>query len=157
MARPPLIPRSASWLALALAAPLALGVPAQGQDGSERPQVGLDQLLELPTGREYAVEKRGGMTRSEWRSRFVALREALAEARESLEKSEAQLEEVAASTEPWQLGPQLPGVTQADAPLDYRLRQEIRRFREEIERLEDRTAELKVQANLAGVPEDWRK
>ncbi len=137
---------------------LGVATAAAGQGAPQAPpKVGLDQLLELPTGRQYEVEKRGGMTRSEWRSRFLALRTELAEAKASLAKSENELEDVAASTEPWQLGPQLPGVTQADAPLDYRLRQEIRRYREQIERLEDRTTELQVQANLAGVPEAWRE
>jgi len=121
-----------------------------------KPRVGLDQLLELPTGRTYEVEKRGGMTRQEWTSRFTELTEGLREAREGLAKAETELEEVASSTEPWTLGPALPGVTSADAPLDYRLRQEIRRHRSEIERLEDRLIELQVQADLSGVPSDWR-
>jgi hypothetical protein len=45
----------------------------------------------------------------------------------------------------------------AEAPLDYRIRQTIKRHREEIKRLERQLRELEVEANLAAVPEDWRK
>ena len=44
-----------------------------------------------------------------------------------------------------------------EAPLDFQLRQELRRHREEVERLEGRLRELEIEANLAGVPEDWRE
>lgn len=136
---------------------LATALPVAAAEPEARPRVELDRLLELPSSREYTVDKRGGLTRSEWRGRFVELREKLRSEEEALAKAETELEEIAASTEPWQLGPPLPGVTQADAPLDYRLRQAIRRHRDEIERLEDRLTELRVQANLAGVPETWRE
>jgi hypothetical protein len=48
-------------------------------------------------------------------------------------------------------------MTNTDAPLDFRLRQEITRHKEEIERLKSARDSLEVEANLAGVPEDWRK
>ena len=44
-----------------------------------------------------------------------------------------------------------------DAPLDFQLRQEIKRHREEIEHLEQQLQELEIEANLAGVPEEWRQ
>ena len=132
----------------------ALAAPASAQQ--DPPRVGLDQLLELPGGRTYEIEKRGGRTHSEWRKRFSRVREALAEEKEALELAERELEEIAASTEPWQIAPPLPGATSVDAPLDYRLRQEIRRHRSEIERLEERLLELQVEADLASVPPEWR-
>ncbi len=150
--------RASLWLAaLALLGPSPVGAqqdPAAAPD--ETPRVRLDQLLELPAGRTYQVEKRGGMTRQEWTGRFQELIDGLRETKESLDKAETELEQVAGEAEPWTLGPALPGVTGAEAPLDYRLRQEIRRHRSEIERLEDRLTELEVQADLAGVPESWR-
>ncbi len=152
--------------ALLLPTSLAVGlaIPAQAQQSAPPapasgagPGVSLDRLLELPRGRRYEVDKRGGSTQSEWRKRFRSVREKLEAEREALEKAESELEEIAQSTEPWQLGPPLPGVTTADAPLDYRLRQEIKRHRREVERLEERLTGLGVEADLAGVPEDWRQ
>jgi hypothetical protein len=43
-----------------------------------------------------------------------------------------------------------------DAPLDYQLRVAIRRHRSEIERLERKLKQLEIEANLAGVPPEWR-
>lgn len=120
------------------------------------PQVGLDRLLELPGGRTYEIEKKGGRTPSEWRKRFSEIRDALALEEAALADSERELEEIAASTEPWQIAPPIPGATTVDAPLDYRLRQEIRRHRSEIERLEARLQNLQVEADLASVPPEWR-
>ena len=45
----------------------------------------------------------------------------------------------------------------SDAPLDYRLRNKIRQHKAEVDRLEKRLQDLEVEANLAGVPEDWRE
>ncbi len=44
-----------------------------------------------------------------------------------------------------------------NSPVDYGLKQEIRRKREEVERAERSLRDLIVEANLAGVPEDWYK
>jgi hypothetical protein len=43
-----------------------------------------------------------------------------------------------------------------DSPIDFQLRSELRRHREEVERLERKLRQLDIEANLAGVPEDWR-
>ena len=135
----------------------AASIPsARAEETAPAPRVGLDRLLELPAGKEYVVDKRGGRTRSEWRNRFTEVENGLAEAEEALAKAETELEEVAGEHTPWQISA-LPGVTTADAPLDYRLRQEIRRQRSQIEILKDRRTELAVQADLAGVPPEWRQ
>jgi len=47
-------------------------------------------------------------------------------------------------------------VSANEAPLDFKLRQEMRRQREDVEHAERHLEELTVEANLAGVPEDWR-
>ena len=47
--------------------------------------------------------------------------------------------------------------TTAETPLDYKLSQDLRRSREEVERAERQLQDLGVEANLAGVPEDWRQ
>ena len=119
----------------------------------------LDQLLKLPATLDYSVEKRGGRTEGEWRSRFKELRTALEAEQEGLELAEEDLDRVAGTSDAWSVAPPMPGMSAAaaDAPLDYRIRQTINRHRQEIERLERQIRELEVEANLALVPEDWRK
>jgi hypothetical protein len=118
----------------------------------------LDQLLKLSSTLDYSVEKRAGVTPGEWRSRFQELRTALATEREGLERAEKDLEQVAGTADAWLVGPPMPGMSgaAAEAPLDFRIRQAIKRHRQEIERLERQIRELEVEANLAAVPEDWR-
>jgi hypothetical protein len=117
---------------------------------------GLDRLLKLPEGQSYGVDRRGGLSRGEWRARFIELREAIAGEKRGLVAAQLRLDEVASSTSNWQMAP-IPGLeVSPDAPLDYQLRHVIRRHKSEIERLENRLSELEIEANLAGVPEDWR-
>ena len=40
--------------------------------------------------------------------------------------------------------------------MSYKLRQDIRRQREDVGRAERRLRELEVEASLAGVPAEWR-
>jgi hypothetical protein len=115
--------------------------------------VGLDQLLKLPASAEYGVERRGGLTRGEWRQRFARVDGKLEQERQALAAAQGELEKIAGSATQWLVGP--PGTTNTEAPLDYRLRQEIKRRKEEIERLEKDKSDLDVEANLAGVPPDW--
>jgi hypothetical protein len=155
-----------------LALGLALAGPAGAQEPAEPPSTvepsgtaeppgtaepaQLDQLLKLPGGHSYGVDRRGGLSRGEWRTRFLELRTALEAERKALGAAEAKLDEVAGSASNWQMAP-LPGLEPSpDAPLDYQLRVEIRRHRSEIERLEKKIREVEIEANLAGVPEEWR-
>jgi len=130
-----------------------------GASAGDPPRVDLDQLLKLPSTYDYSVEKRGGRTEGEWRSRFRELRDSLAAEREGLAAAEEDLDRVAGTADAWQVAPPVPGMAGAgaDAPLDYRIRQAINRHRGEIERLERQLRELEVEANLAMVPEDWRQ
>jgi hypothetical protein len=147
---------------LLAAAPAAPQSPPPGtQPGSPEtaPQVELDRLLKLPAGSDYSLERRGGLTPGEWRARFQEIQTALEAEREALAVAEADLDRVAGSADAWQVGPPIPGMSGAgsDAPLDYRIRQTINRHRLEIDRLERQLRSLEVEANLAGVPEDWRQ
>ena len=128
-------------------------------DGTGRPPVSLDRLLELPSGLDYGVEERGGRTPGEWRSEFRTLRARLAYEERQLEAAQAELQKIAGSSSSWSVGPPIPGATAAnsEAPLDYRLRQEINRHKGEIEALERALRALEVEANLAGVPAQWRE
>jgi hypothetical protein len=61
-------------------------------------------------------------------------------------------------TSNWKVG--APGVQAAasdNSPVNYGLRQEIKQNREDVARAERKLRELIVEANLAGVPENWYK
>jgi hypothetical protein len=120
------------------------------------PQVDLDSLLKLPKSMRYDVERKGGSTRGEWRERFVTLRGELADEREVLESAKLSLEKAASGADAWTFSPAgIGNVT--DSPVDYKLREKIRQGEAEVARLERSLRELEVEANLAGVPEDWRR
>jgi hypothetical protein len=156
-------------LAWALAAAMTAGAApagdpagdakAPGREGSagEAGRPSLDQLLELPKGLDYGGQRRGGLTRGEWRSRFQGLRKALDAEQRALDAAKKELGEIAGSSDAWSVGPPIPGAGSSDTPLDYRLRQEINRHKDEVDRLERALRELAVQADLAGVPEEWRE
>jgi hypothetical protein len=107
---------------------------------------------------EVSAPRYGGATRSEWQARFAEARAERARAQAALDSAHEELAKIAADTEQWQM--QAPGLGgQASGggtgPLNYRLRQEIRRQRDEIENADRRLQELLVEARLAGVPEAW--
>jgi len=131
---------------------------AAGEDSPVVAPVALERLLKLPDSLDYSVPRRAGITRPEWRVRFESLRRELEEERQQLEEAQAELAKVAGSVDAWQVGPAIPGVEGGgDAPLDYRLRQEIRRHRDAIQHLERELRALEVEANLVSVPPDWRE
>ena len=156
--------RRAGWLFVAvLLLAAGAGQAAWGEEGTvaapapaqEQPTE-LDRLLKLPAGQSYGVDRRGGLSRGEWRARFVEVQDALATERKGLGEAEAKLDETASSASNWQVAP-VPGMQPSpDAPLDYQLRVSIRRHRSEIERLERKLKQLEIEANLAGVPPEWR-
>ena len=148
---------------LMLAAAFSLPARGQGEMAADSkptnaPEGGaqLDQLLKLPEGQSFGVERRGGLSRGEWRTRFSEVQDALGTERKGLAEAEARLDHTAGSTSNWKVAP-VPGLQPSpDAPLDYQLRVEIRRHKSEIERLERKLRQLEIEANLAGVPPEWR-
>jgi hypothetical protein len=117
--------------------------------------VSLDKLLKLPDTMEYDVERRGGATRSEWRTRFREARGALEKAKARKAEAQKKLED-AASDSSWRFAP--PGASgTTEATENYKLVQEVKRQDAEIQRLDKHLRDLEVEANLAGVPEDWRQ
>jgi len=147
-------------LGVALAAPASI---ARAQQEPEAPakDVSLEKLLTLPesiSAAPSAQARRGGKTRSEWQARFEQARAELAKAKQGLEDSRKELEEVAPD-QAWSMS--APGLPAQAAPsetsIDFRLRQQIRKQREDLERAEHQLDELAVEANLAGVPEEWRE
>jgi hypothetical protein len=123
------------------------------------PAVPLERLLKLPdsVATPSSQPRRGGKTRAEWQEMFEKARADLAKAHQGLEDSRKELEEVAPD-QAWSMS--APGLAAQASPsetsIDFRLRQQIRRQREDLERAERRLQELGVEANLAGVPEAWR-
>ena len=80
---------------------LLAAAPAFSQDpdpaapdasGGDSPRVDLERLLKLPSSLDYSVEKRGGLTPGEWRSRFEEIRTALEKEREGLAGAEEDLD-----------------------------------------------------------------
>jgi len=137
------------------AAPSEAPAPAPG-DAAPATGVALDQLLTLPSNRTYSVERKGGLTRSEWRSRYGEVRGDLQKERDALEETQGKLEDAGGGQ--WSVNP-IPGsdTDTSRSPIDFQLRTQLRKQREEIDRLERKVRQLDIEANLAGVPEEWRR
>lgn len=154
---------------LARIAPLLLilhgaGAPARAEEPSQAAgdavpsPVGLEALLRLPAQRP--VPEQDPMTagaRKEWEARFAKARGDLEAARAALAGSQAELETLASDSSAWQMAPPGASANMENSPVSYKLRVEIRRLREEVERAERALEELRIEANLAGVPEDWQR
>ncbi len=138
-----------------LLASLAVGAAAE-EPAPANPPVRLDKLLKLPTSVEYDMEKRGGATRTEWKSRFKEASSDLASAKKDLDAALGKLEKAAEGADSWRFVPPGGDVT-AENQENVRLRQDVTRKREEVARAEKRVRDLEVEGNLASVPDDWRQ
>ena len=161
--------RLAAFIALLLAASIAIGdacaawaagAESSGSASGSAPPASaapdLEHLLKLPDT-DYGFEKKGGATRSEWRSRFLEARSGLEAAQAALAKAEHALAGAAGDNKAWTFTPPgLPAGANMNETDDAQLRQEVKKDRAEVDRAQTRLRELEVQANLAGVPEDWR-
>jgi hypothetical protein len=137
---------------------LLLAGAAAAEETEAAPAVELDRLYRLPDSVDTGGERLGSATRTEWRARFASALAERAAAQAALEEAQKELGEAADGADPWQIAP--PGVQTtgaSEAPVSYQLRQEVRRQREEVDRSERRLRELTIQADLAGVPADWRE
>ncbi len=143
-----------SWLLACLAGPAAADTEAATPPKS----VTLDQLLTLPSALPVESGQRGGLTRAEWSGRFAEAEAEVEAAQADLDASLDKLSELVGETSNWQVG--APGVQAAPSEkttVNYGLKQEIQRKREDVARAERRLRDLIVEANLAGVPEEWYK
>jgi hypothetical protein len=138
-------------------------LPARAEDPSKTATdavpspVGLDALLRLPEqSPKPETESAGVGDRKEWEARFAAARTELELAREALAASQAELGELAVDGNAWQMAPPGAGANTENSPVSYKLRQDIRRQRGDVEQAERALTELRIEANLAGVPEDWQ-
>lgn len=148
------------WLVCAALCAGALGLPAGAEEATAPPgpPVELERLLKLPRSLEVEANLRGGATRGEWRERFEQADRELADAEAELAKARAELEELASESDSWQIAaPGAAPVSSENTTISYSLRQRMRTGREDVERARRALSELEIEANLAGVPEDWRR
>jgi len=100
-----------------------------------------------------------GASEDEWRRRFSRAEKAIVDAQAELAETRRELDGLAESggSSQWSVAP--PGAAGADqstSPLSFKLRQELQRNREALDAAEKALRELKIEADLAGVPADWR-
>ena len=134
----------------------SIGATAGEEGASRAGEVELERLLRLPDSFDAGGERRAGSTATDWRSRFQKARNDVDVARQGLQLAQEELESLAGDSGSYQMA--APGATELqNSPISFRLRQDIRRQREELERGEKRLRALTVEANLADVPEDWRE
>jgi hypothetical protein len=155
---------------------LAVSSPALAEDGaSELPAaesetdgqaasaeveapVDLETLLRLPDSYRTVSERRGGIEKGEWQARFGEARGNVGAKNADLDRLQEKLSGLASTGGQWQAG--APGLASPDSQhqtLSYKLRQELRGARTAIDEAERGMLELGVQADLAGVPDDWRQ
>lgn len=133
------------------------GAPATGARGGDE----IDSLLKLPDGYlTPGVGRVAGAGEAEWRRRFERAHAGLDRAQRALEQTRSSLDEAAASggASQWSVAP--PGASNSggpsNSPLSFKLSQELSRNREALEAAEKALRELRIEADLAGVPAAWR-
>lgn len=150
---------SGALAAVLIALALPVGAePGEATDATAPPGVDLDSLFRLPKDSPRVEEPRpGGLSRKQWGERFEIATGDVAKSRAALRKAQDALEEKAAGTDAWQLAAPGAPAGSDNSPLSYKLRQEIRQQRDELAAAERRYEELRIEANLAGVPEAWQQ
>jgi len=131
--------------------------PAEPEDATPPPSVELDSLLKLPSDMSFQNERRHGASVEEWKARFREGRAEIRHAQEELERTKTELDELAGGGAggQWNIAP--PGSNQTEVqPLSYKLREELKRNRARLAEAERKYKQLQVEADLAGVPQDWR-
>ncbi len=144
-----------------------VGSPSASGSGSPSGQTvpqggpGLDALLRLPTGFSTGDQRSvAGAGEAEWRRRFAKARDELEAARAELAATRRELDSVAegGGSSQWSVAP--PGASESGgpgtSPLSFKLRQDLKRDRERLEQNERAMRELRIEADLAGVPPEWR-
>jgi hypothetical protein len=152
------VPIPALLLILQVAAlPARSEDPSNTATGVPPSPVGLDALMRLPAQTPTPQQEESDLgDRKEWEARFAKARADLETARGALAASQAELGELASDGSAWQMAVPGAGANAENSPVSYKLRQDIRRQRGEVAEAERALQELRIQANLAGVPEDWQ-
>ncbi len=139
--------------------PTKSGANAQGP-APRRKTGDLDSLLRLPNDflGGSGSQTVAGASRSEWHRRFVKAASELVQARKALEATKRELDGVAESGggSQWSIAPPGGESAPSSSPLSFKLRQQLRGDRERIEMAERALRDLRIEADLAGVPQSWR-
>jgi hypothetical protein len=141
-----------------LIVPLVGAAAADAEVDPPPKSVTLDQLLTLPSALPVGSVQRAGLTRAEWSGRFAEAQTNLETAKTDLDESLERLSELVGKTSNWKVA--APGAQAGagdDSPVNYGLKQEIRQKREDVTRADRKRRDLIVEANLAGVPENWHE
>jgi hypothetical protein len=132
--------------------------PAETEPAAQpAPPVAYDALFRLPSGEAQRPAAGPALDRKRWEERFATVRGELDGARGQLARAQTELEALAHKSESWQMAAPGAQPTAENSPVSYKLRQEIRQYREDVGRAERRLRELEVEASLAGVPVEWRQ
>ena len=122
---------------------------------------GLDRLLQLPSGfLQPNARTVAGAGETEWERRFTVAQKRLESAVEMLAMTKSELGSVAdeGGSSQWAVAP--PGSSggsgPTNSPLSFKLRQDLLRHRDELDEAEKAVKELRIEADLAGVPVGWR-
>lgn len=136
---------------------------AVSRDGRSTPDgsgPGLDELLRLPSDFQTRAPSHAvaGTSEQEWRHRFERAEAAIHEARKKLVETKQELDGLAQNggANQWSVAPPGAGAQQSTSPLSFKLREELKRNREALVGAERGLRELKIEADLAGVPAEWR-
>ena len=135
--------------------------------GSGLGRPGIDSLLQLPSGYSgrSGSDAVAGVSESAWRRRFEQTTRNLAAARAELEATKVALDGAAVTGGANQWAVAAPGggqggggggVANSGSPLSFKLRQKLRKHRNELDTAEKAFKELMIEADLAGVPAAWR-
>ncbi len=132
--------------------------PAEGTApaGTAGPKVDLGRLLKLPDSYQQPIESRRGQGQAEWQRRFETVRLDLLGAQNALQKAKAELGEAATDSSQWSVAAPGTAPNPENTPLSYKLRQEIRRQRENVKHSQKLLRGLEIEADLAEVPLAWR-
>src|SRR5262245_27076922 len=131
--------------------------PTPAEPSQPAPPVAYDALFRLPENTGSQPTQGAAVDRKRWEERFTAVQSDLDGARAQLAKAQSDLEALAHKTDSWQVAAPGAQPNSENSPVSYKLRQDIRHYREEVGRAERRLRELEVEASIAGVPPEWRQ
>jgi hypothetical protein len=122
---------------------------------------GLDALLHLPSGFLGAGSRSvAGAGEAEWRRRFDRAQSDIDETAENLTQTKKELDSAAegSGASQWSVAPPGGGSSggPSGSPLSFKLRQKLKEDRQALENADRAMRELRIEADLAGVPADWR-
>ena len=145
----------------------ALGVTGRDQSAPAAPppqvravpEVDLDQLLQLPSSIDFEQQERNGISSDVWKARFRQSFASIRAAESRIAKTKGELDSLSSSSGSgqWQMAPPGAGTNTEVSPMSFKLREQLREQRAALDAAELSHRELAIQADLAGVPEAWRR